>query len=85
MNIPNEAIEAAAHGLAVQAWGEWEYVPDELRRLFLRDARIALKAAAPHLVAPVLALCDEADTRRGSSMYCKLTTYEVRKTIGVEE
>jgi len=37
--------------LAVQAWGDWEYVPDELRKLFLHDARAALEAAAPHMLA----------------------------------
>jgi hypothetical protein len=32
-------------------------------------------------VDAVLALADEADNRRGSSMYCKVTTYELRETI----
>lgn len=47
--IPVEAVEAAAKGLALQAWGDWAYVPDELRLLFLRDAQIALEAAAAHM------------------------------------
>jgi len=49
--IPDEAVEAAARDLAVVAWGQWEYVPNELRSRFLRDARICLEAAAPHLLS----------------------------------
>jgi len=49
--IPDAAVEAAAEGLALQAWGDWAYVPDALRRLFLRDARLALEAAAPILLS----------------------------------
>lgn len=28
------------------------------------------------------ALIDEAESRHGSSMYCKVTTYELRKALG---
>jgi hypothetical protein len=51
VNISDEAVEAAARALAVQAWGQWEYVPNELRRAFLRDAKITLEAAAPFIAA----------------------------------
>ena len=49
--ISDEAVEAAARALAVQAWRDWEYVPDGLRRAFLRDAKITLEAAAPYMLA----------------------------------
>lgn len=45
--ISDEAVEAGAHALALQAWGGLEYVPDALRSLFLRDARTVLEAAEP--------------------------------------
>lgn len=48
--IPEAAVEAAAAGMATQAWEEWDRVPDAARRLFMRDARIALEAAAPHML-----------------------------------
>lgn len=47
--IPAAAVEAAARGLAAQGWGGWDAVPNELRRAFLRDAHIALEAAAPYM------------------------------------
>ena len=75
--IPDEAVEAAH-----KAWREQAALDGSI---FEYNLRAALEAAAPHLMGPILALCDEADTRRGSSMYCKLTTYEVRKAIGVKE
>jgi len=53
MNISEEAVEAAARAMAMHGWGAWEFVPDEMRTLFLRDARIALEAAAPHLLPEV--------------------------------
>jgi hypothetical protein len=31
MSVSDEAVEVAARALAVVAWGEWEYVPTELR------------------------------------------------------
>ena len=49
--IPAEAVEAAAKALAIQAWGQWEYVPNELRKAFIRDAKITLEAAAPYMLA----------------------------------
>ncbi len=49
--IPAEAVDVAARGLATSAWGDWAHVPNALRPLFLRDARIALEAAAPYMLA----------------------------------
>lgn len=51
MTVPDEAVEAAAKVLAVQAWGEWEYVPTELRRRFIRDAQTIIDTAAPFIAA----------------------------------
>ena len=51
MTVPDEAVEAAAKALAIVAWGEWEYVPTELRGRMKRDARLALEAAAPFIAA----------------------------------
>jgi hypothetical protein len=53
--ISDEAVEAAAKALAAQGWGGWEHVPNELRRAFLRDAKITLEAAAPYMLAQVWA------------------------------
>jgi len=33
----------------------------------------------------ILALIDYAESMRGSSMYCKVTTYELRKVLGLTE
>lgn len=49
--IPEEAFEAAAKRMAGAAYGLWELVPEPKQRLFLRDATLALEAAAPHLLA----------------------------------
>jgi hypothetical protein len=51
--IPEEAVAAAAKGIASanlrgRAWDECD---DELRNHFRRDARAALEAAAPHIMA----------------------------------
>lgn len=34
------------------------------------------------VMAALTALIVEAESRRGSSMYCKVTTYELRKALG---
>lgn len=36
----------------------------------------------PDQMAAVDALIEEAEKRPGSSMYCKVTTYELRKALG---
>lgn len=74
VTISDEAIEAAA-----EVFNRYVGVHDTYA------TKAILEAAALPLMAPILALCDAADGRRGSSMYCKLTTYEVRKVLGVEE
>ena len=85
MNISHEAVEAAAKAVIKVGDAVWEAMPQYARELALSDARRALHAAAPHLMAAILALCDKADNHRGSSMYCKLTTFEVRQATGAGE
>ncbi|GAP53844.1 hypothetical protein AHiyo6_04090 [Arthrobacter sp. Hiyo6] len=54
-NIPKAAAEAAAKGLAVHKWptaiGVWESFGQGMQDDFLDQARAALEAAAPHLLA----------------------------------
>ena len=87
--IPDDAVEAAFMALAVKHdhRGDGPHDPHgvEIWNRIIADVRLTLEAAAPHLMAAILALCDEADNRRGSSMYCKLTTYEIRTALGVKE
>ena len=52
--IPAEAVEAAAERLAGARHGLWELTPEPKRRLYLRDARLALEAAAPYMLADIL-------------------------------
>jgi len=51
--IPDEAVEAAARGLAVQKWptaiGVWDSFGQGMKNDFRDQARAALEAAAPHL------------------------------------
>lgn len=49
--IPEAAVEAAAAAMTIVAYDSWGDVPEHLQRLFIRDARIALEAAAPHIAA----------------------------------
>jgi hypothetical protein len=58
--IPDEAVEAAAraqYGNDVLSWDdgeaapEWECEDDSLQEMYRAAARIALEAAAPHLMA----------------------------------
>jgi hypothetical protein len=87
VNISDEAVEAAARALwqPNEHGDEWVDEFPTYKDYLRAEARKALEAAAPQMMAPILALCDEADTRRGSSMYCKLTTHEVRTALGVKE
>jgi hypothetical protein len=52
--IPVEAVEAAARKLGGARYGIWELVPEAERRLYLRDAKLALEAAAPYLIDALL-------------------------------
>ncbi len=61
--IPDEAVEAAAKKMAGAAYGVWELVPEAKRRLYMRTARAALEAAAPHMMAEAWDACvDEAES-----------------------
>lgn len=51
--IPDEAVEAAAVGISSALFRneDWASLGEESRNQFRRDARAALEAAAPHLMA----------------------------------
>lgn len=54
-SIPDEAVMAAArsdYGSGDQ-YGTWETEPDEVREMYLKDARLILEAAAPHMATGV--------------------------------
>ena len=57
--IPDGAVEAAAKGLSVDVYDSWQDVPEHVRYSYRLSARLAIEAAAPHLMAPVLALADK--------------------------
>ena len=59
MSIPEAAVEAAAKAHFENGWGDsrqWEDAEPEARSEARSDMRAALEAAAPHTLAPVLAL-----------------------------
>jgi len=45
MNIPDEAVEAAMKAFDPS----WATAPGDWRNYFMRQARLALEAAAPHM------------------------------------
>lgn len=51
MNIPDEAVEAAAKALYQNTLTSWDGAHARTKELCRRDARAALEAAAPHLLA----------------------------------
>jgi len=62
VKIPDAAVEAAARAMAPAAWGPsvWQFrahgetsheARDRVQQESLRDARAALEAAAPHMLA----------------------------------
>ena len=61
MNIPDDAVEAAAQALSaeVDPYGEWEKQVPSYRELFRRRVTRVIEAAAPHLMA---AAWDEASS-----------------------
>lgn len=65
----------------VISWDELKVGAFARRGILLAQAKAILEA----LDAPVLALLKEAESRYGSSMYCKVTTYELRKALGIQE
>ena len=87
--IPDEAVEAAAKRAYLdsavgrrtcEAWEGLDPLEQATYRLYATDI---LTAAAPFIAAQALgALIEEAESRHGSSMYCKVTTYELRKALG---
>lgn len=53
MNIPNEAIEAAAKGAfkRTHPHGNWSLAISDMRDQYLSEAHAALEAAAPYMLA----------------------------------
>jgi len=80
MNIPDEAVEAAAQALVptFEALRPVIGATIDLRHI----ARTALEAAAPVLFAPALGLAGEMDNTHGS-IRGHVTTHQLRKAIGV--
>jgi hypothetical protein len=64
MNISDEAVEAAAKGVAVQKWptaiGVWDSFGQNMKDDFRDQSRAALEAAAPHLTRAAPNEADEA-------------------------
>jgi hypothetical protein len=58
MTVPDEAVEAAARGLATHKWptaiGVWESFGQGMKDDFRDQARAALEAAAPFIAAQAL-------------------------------
>lgn len=51
--ISDEAVEAAAVAVFTQAYepADWDLVVKQIKARYIRDARIALEAAAPYMLA----------------------------------
>jgi hypothetical protein len=51
--IPAQAVEAAALAVFVQSYerADWNLVVHQTKQRYIRDARTALEAAAPHMLA----------------------------------
>jgi len=81
----NERLGAVTKAL------EW-HLPDNFNGCALRcgdegeDAAEHLASAALTAAdAPILALIEESESHYGSSMYCMITTYELRKALGLPD
>lgn len=60
MNVPEEAVEAAARAMHFFATAQgWKDADPLLVEQYREQARSVLTQAAPHLMAPVLALADQ--------------------------
>jgi hypothetical protein len=61
--ISDEAVEAAAKGTysvgKIDAGVDWEDLYPALREVYIGMARQAVAAAAPYILAPVVALADQ--------------------------
>ena len=67
--IPDEAVEVAARAIFQNQTGmDWESRSSILRDTWLDDARAALEAAAPHLLAPVVDLAEQWRTQGEDEM-----------------
>jgi hypothetical protein len=64
MNISDEAVEAAAKcHYEAELYVNWDDVRPSVKRGYLDDARRMLEAAAPHMLAGVVALANDWETR----------------------
>lgn len=73
MKISEEAIEAAAEGLVDHIEQKpWEHMGDHLQSTYRDDARAALEAAAPLLMAQAWDEgCDQAASSNLDAQECK--------------
>jgi len=72
MTVPDEAVEAAARGLAIHKWptaiGVWDSFGQGMKDDFRDQARAALAAAAPFIAAQALRrAADYLETRMDQS------------------
>lgn len=56
MVIPEAVIEAAALAVFTQAYerADWDLITNQIKSIYMRDARLGLEAAAPHIAAQAL-------------------------------
>lgn len=81
--IPVEAVEAAAkaiHRYDVREGLASTYAPNENHRA---EARLALEAAAPHMLAPIIKLADEWH-EQGEELMADSKTFQMDEHISVE-
>ena len=87
MNIPDEAVEAAARVLYTEdhAWADqWEDVPQEVRERFRARALVTIDAAAPHIKAQALREASDAyplETAYGGAEHAVLWLKQRAETI----
>jgi len=68
--IPEAAVEAAAKAIHEAAGWDWEDATGWREICATNEARAALEAAAPHMLAPVIDLADElAASKLGGDTY----------------
>lgn len=84
--ISDEAVEALAVVLAKEdlEWAETDESTPDLDTFLpaaRRTAKHYLEAAAPRMLAPLLALADERDETPGA-IRGHITTYELRQALG---
>lgn len=87
--MSEQAIEAAAKAMFDTRddpydMDEWDDIDSTEREPYLCQARAALEAAARVQDRPVVELIEKAEARHGSSLWCHVTTFELRKALGMD-